>query len=260
MTVQKAPRFLSLKDIAQYSRQKGLALKEAVRSLLEEGGIPEIFRRNAGLISVQNQARLLDTPIFIAGAGGLGGEVAALLAQLGAGNLYLCDYDVFEESNTNRQRFCDSLTLGLPKAEITANALAKKIPWGDFKPVIHKLAPGDFPECFKNCAIVVDCLDSVAGKETLENEAMKAGIAWLHGSVLEYEGFACIKARPGGTLKSLYGSQIRESGAGSVLSCTVAGVASVMASLFIRWLNKPDYSSPLLHMDYSIPELERFSL
>lgn len=255
-----ASQFLSLKDIERYARKNGLALKDAARTLLCEGKIPEIFRRNDGLISVRNQIRLLDMPIFIAGVGGLGGEVASLLAQLGAGNLYLCDYDVFEESNTNRQRFCDSSTLGRPKAEIAACALAKKIPWGDFKPVIHKLAPGDVPECFKNCAIVADCLDSVAGKETLENEAMKAGLAWLHGSVLQHEGFACIKARASGTLKSLYGPQISVSGAGSVLSYTVAGVASVMTSLFMRWLNKPDYSSPLLHMDYSIPELERFSL
>lgn len=255
-----ASKFLPLKEIERYAKDKSLSLREAVRASLAEGAAPEYFRRNAGLISVENQLRLLDLPIFIAGVGGLGGEVAAHLAQIGAGTLYLCDYDAFEESNTNRQRFCDSSTLGLKKAEVASAALSRKIPWGDFKPVVQKLSPDNLPDCFNKCSIVVDCLDSVSGKETLESLAMEAGIAWLHGSVLDHEGFVCLKARADCVLKSLYGGQTNISGAGSVLSHTVAGAASAMIALFIRWLANPDYSSPLIHLDFSIPEMERFSL
>ena len=255
-----ASQFLPLIEIERCARDKGISLKEAVRSALAEGAAPECFRRNAGLISLQDQLRLLDLPIFIAGVGGLGGEVAAHLTHLGAANLYLCDYDIFEESNSNRQRFCDSSTLGLQKAAVTAEALSKKIPWGDFKPVFQKLSRDNLPATFKECSIVVDCLDSVSGKEKLESMAMEAGIAWLHGSVLDCEGFVCLKSRPDSVLKSLYGTQTNESGAGSVLSHIVGGTACAMIALFMRWLVNPDYSSSLIHLDFSVPEMEQFSL
>lgn len=67
--------------------------------------------------------RLLQTRVFVLGCGGLGGHVASLLARLGVGGLRLCDSDIFEESNLNRQYFCTESTLGQPKAVATARGL-----------------------------------------------------------------------------------------------------------------------------------------
>lgn len=231
-----------------------------MRALLKQQIMPEHFKRNQGLISLADQSKLLDMPIFIAGAGGLGGEIATHLAHMGAGNLYICDHDVFEESNTNRQRYCNSESIGQPKAIVTAAELLKKIPWGNFQPIVQKITSNHFPACFNNCAIVIDCLDSVSGKEMLENMAAQAGAAWLHGAVLQHEGFACINPRPANTLKSMYGSECQESGAGAVLSHVVAGTAGLMLALFNKWLVNPEYSSPLIHADFSIPEVEQFGL
>ena len=74
--------------------------------------------------------RLLQTRVFVLGCGGLGGHVASLLARLGVGGLRLCDSDIFEESNLNRQYFCTESTLGQPKAVATARGLRDMAGYG----------------------------------------------------------------------------------------------------------------------------------
>lgn len=254
------PEYASGAELEKFALDHALSLNEAVRIFLRNGNSLEQFRRNQGLLSQNQQASLLDLPIFLAGCGGLGGEMAAHLAQMGAGNLVLCDFDAFEESNLNRQRFCDRASLGRPKAEVAAKALAQKSPWGRFTPLIQKITPENLPAAFQDSALIIDCLDSVPGKRMLQDAALRSEKPWLHGAVLEHEGFARLEKRPSGFLDKLYGEAPQEKGAGPVLSHVVGGTAALMCSLFVKWLRDPDYSSPLLHVDFSIPELESFAV
>ena len=249
-------QFRSDEFVADYSRKKGLSLRDGLRALMRDGVFPERFRRNEGLVSPECQLELLDMPLFIAGCGGLGGEIAAQLARFGAGRLFLCDYDKFEESNLNRQRFCNMETLGRFKAETAAEELSKIAPFGEFHSKIFRLEPQRAPETLAACALVIDCLDSTQGKKMLENMARTAGRPWLHGAVLQFEGFACLRTHPRGLLERLYGADCRQDGAGSVLANVVAGTASLMLSLFVKWLHNREFSSRLIHADFSVPEVE----
>lgn len=249
----------SLADLAAFAKREKIPVRVALLKLLEQGLLPAQFKRNAHLLTIKEQIKLINMPIFVAGCGGLGGEIASHLARFGAGRLYLCDFDNFEESNLNRQRFCDMESVARKKAIVTAEALQKISPWGEFTPLIHKITSDSIPEEFATSFLVIDCLDSVGGKKTLEQLAEKNGLPWLYGSVLHNEGFACLQSQPGKILQSLYLDE-NQTGAGSVLSHVVAGTASVMISLFLKWLKNPEYSSPLIHMDFSVPELEKFSL
>lgn len=251
---------VSLADISSYAAQRGISMREAVRDFLLQGRWPSFLLRNSGLLSLQTQLNLLELPIFIAGCGGLGGEMAAHLVHLGAGDIILCDYDSFDETNLNRQRFCDTENLGVSKAAYTAKALSRKAPWGIYRPVEHKLELDTESPELEKCQLVIDCLDSVTAKKMLEKLAERVNAAWLYGAVLHHEGFACLKSDPGPYLEKLYGAECSSSGAGSVLSHVVSGTASLMCSLLLKWLENPAYNSPLLHMDFSIPDLNRFEL
>lgn len=253
-------QFCQAKQAAAFSRRHNIPLRKAMRKLLGHNVWPERFRRNFGLLGAAEQARLLDLPIFIAGCGGLGGEIAALLAHMGAGKICLCDYDIFEESNLNRQRFCDEESLGKAKAEVAATALRKLASWGEYRPLIQKLEPANLPELLEGSEIVIDCLDSIPARQMLEDATKAKGLAWLHGSVLENEGFACLEAAASGALRRQYKPDCVASGAGSVLAHVVAGTASLMAALFRRWLADSTTSSPLVHFDFSVPELQLFEL
>lgn len=253
------PQFCSLTHINAFANRHDTGVHEAVRHFLSHGIYPEHFRRNSGLISGENQQKLFAMPIFIAGCGGLGGEIAAHLCQLGAARLYLCDFDEFEESNLNRQRFCNSESLHGDKATYTVKELLKKVPWGRFVPLKARLDENNAPEYLSSCKVVFDCLDSIPARQMLENAAGKQNLTWVYGSVLQNEGFACLKSKAGSAISSLYGENCQESGAGSVLSHVVAGTASLMISLFLKWLDNPDFNSPLIHADFSVPEIEAFA-
>lgn len=252
--------FWSGASIAAYAARRNLAIKDALAELLGQGIWPLRFQRNYGILPAAVQIRLLDLPVFIAGCGGLGGQVAAQLCRLGAGRLRLCDCDVFEESNLNRQRFCTEKALGQPKAEVTAQALTDIAAFGSYEPLIESIAPGNAGALFGDSAIVIDCLDSVAGKKMLEQAAGDAGKPFLHGSVLQQEGFAFLASPANGALSRLYGASFTESGAGPVLANVVAGTASLMLALFVNWLVAGAQASRLLHLDFSVPELEAFQL
>ena len=49
------------------------------------------------------QERLRSSPVFIAGAGGLGSPVSIYLAAAGIGTIIICDHDTVDLSNLNRQ-------------------------------------------------------------------------------------------------------------------------------------------------------------
>ncbi len=85
------------------------------------------FERNLGFLSSQEQERLQDSTIAIAGGGGDGGEVARLLTRMGAGagtgEIRLADPDTFEIENINRQTGCTDSTIGVNKAEAVGGLL-----------------------------------------------------------------------------------------------------------------------------------------
>ncbi len=82
------------------------------------------FERNLGFFSVDEQQKLVDSTVAIAGAGGDGGMLAIQLARLGVGRLVLADPDPFESENINRQAACTTKTIGTNKAVAVGNYIS----------------------------------------------------------------------------------------------------------------------------------------
>ncbi len=62
------------------------------------------------------QVKLRNAKVAIAGLGGLGSNIAVMLARSGIGKLLLVDFDVVDVTNLNRQMYFIP-QLGKPKAE-----------------------------------------------------------------------------------------------------------------------------------------------
>jgi len=80
------------------------------------------FRR----IEWWEQSKLSAAKILVIGAGALGNEIVKNLALLGAGNIFVADLDVVEESNLSRSILYREHDAGRPKAEV-AVAAAREI-------------------------------------------------------------------------------------------------------------------------------------
>ena len=82
--------------------------------------IDEEFSRNIGLLTREDQRRLLSSRVAVAGAGGVGGLHLLTLARLGVGNFNIADPDIFEPVNINRQYGAFHSTMNRNKAEVLA--------------------------------------------------------------------------------------------------------------------------------------------
>lgn len=88
------------------------------------------FSRNHGITSDQEQARLRNATVAIAGMGGVGGDYLITLARAGIGGYKISDFDEFEVANFNRQYGATLSAVGKPKMS-----------------VMHELALDINPEC-----------------------------------------------------------------------------------------------------------------
>ena len=82
----------------------------------------EAFKRNRGLITEEEQEKLRNSRVAIAGMGGVGGVHLVTLARLGIGKFTIADPDVFEVANFNRQYGATISNVGRNKAEAMAEA------------------------------------------------------------------------------------------------------------------------------------------
>lgn len=84
------------------------------------------YMRLEKMIGNSNIKKLNGQKVLIVGLGGVGGSCFDTLIRSAIENIYVCDFDVFEESNLNRQILCTKDVLGLSKVDV-AEKKAKEI-------------------------------------------------------------------------------------------------------------------------------------
>ena len=85
--------------------------------------IPAAWQRNLGYLEPEEQELLGRAKVAVLGLGGVGGVAAELLVRAGVGRLAICDGDVFDASNLNRQVGALTSTLGQDKTRVAAQRL-----------------------------------------------------------------------------------------------------------------------------------------
>lgn len=120
------------------------------------------WQRNLGYLGRAEQDRLAVSRAAVLGLGGVGGVAAELLARAGVGGLSICDGDLFEAGNLNRQVGALSSTLGRSKAEVTAQRLQ------DINPGLRIAVHGPITlETASAEAVLADCRAGVLAVDAL---------------------------------------------------------------------------------------------
>jgi len=78
----------------------------------------DLFQRNYGIFSDEEQEKIRKAKILIIGCGGIGATVAIMLARSGVNHFMLIDCDVYHPSNMNRQIGCFTDTIGANKTQV----------------------------------------------------------------------------------------------------------------------------------------------
>ncbi len=104
--------------------------------------------------------------VGIAGAGGLGSNIAVALARSGIGTLVIADFDVVSLENLNRQQF--SLNqVGMPKVLALAENIRAFNPIIELITHIAKLTQDNLPELFGDCDLLLEAFDNADQKAML---------------------------------------------------------------------------------------------
>jgi len=228
------------------------------------------YERNIGAITREEQALLGAKKAAVIGCGGLGGHVAVLLARAGIGAFTLCDFDVFDESNLNRQLLCRETTLGRNKAEVVQEELALVASHADVRVVSVAAMPDSLPKILHGASVVMDCLDSLETRQYAAAAADVAGIPFIHGAVAGHQGFAMLVQPGEKSLELLYPAENYDGdgkgriGAESRLgvpATTPAAIAVLQAALAFQALFGKNPGNPrLCRLDIAVPMLEILTL
>ena len=103
---------------------------------------------------------------FIAGAGGLGSNVAIMLARAGLGALAVADFDNVSPSNMNRQQFTRA-QMGMPKTKALAENIRAISPELRFTEINKRLEAGNLEELIPAADIIFGCFDRPSCKAEL---------------------------------------------------------------------------------------------
>ncbi|WP_083562829.1 HesA/MoeB/ThiF family protein [Boudabousia liubingyangii] len=197
----------------------------------------------------EGQRRLYQSRVLVVGAGGLGSPVLMYLAAASVGHLAVCDFDVVEASNLQRQFLHPWSRLGQPKAQSAIQTLR------DFNPQVEYRELGRFPrvdddffvpeewlELLRSYDLVIDASDNFETKYSISRACQVAQVPHLWGTIVGWDfQVSLFTPRQGDGLRALYPHVPQPgttpSGAtDGVLGAACGQAGSVMAAEAIKYL------------------------
>ena len=134
----------------------------------------ERVTRNIGPITFKEQETIRTSRVAVLGVGGLGGPLAENLVRAGCQNLVICDFDVFDESNLNRQ-ICTIEEIGKKKIDVMETFLRKIDPEVAIKK-FFKITENNINSVLQDVKVVALTLDDPATSIFIARECRKRGI------------------------------------------------------------------------------------
>ena len=130
--------------------------------------------RNIGPVTFQEQETIRTSRVAVLGVGGLGGPLAENLVRAGCQNLVICDFDVFDESNLNRQ-ICTIEDIGKRKIDVVESFLLKIDSEVSIRK-FFKITQANIDAVLEGVKVIALTLDDPATSIFIAREARKRGI------------------------------------------------------------------------------------
>ncbi|WP_428910214.1 sulfur carrier protein ThiS adenylyltransferase ThiF [Niallia sp. Krafla_26] len=115
--------------------------------------------------------KLKKAKVGIAGLGGLGSNIAVMLARIGVGHLLLVDFDIVEPSNLNRQNYYVR-HLGMPKTLALKEQIEEINPFIKIDTELVKITEDNVAALFSDCDVICEAFDKADQKSMLINTAL----------------------------------------------------------------------------------------
>ncbi|MCO8194491.1 MULTISPECIES: sulfur carrier protein ThiS adenylyltransferase ThiF [Anaerofustis] len=110
--------------------------------------------------------KLKNAKVAVAGLGGLGSNIAVMLARSGIENIHIVDFDKVDLSNLNRQNYYIK-HLGMKKTKATIDILKEVNPYLNIKADDIKINETNAAQIFKDDDIICEAFDDAKNKAML---------------------------------------------------------------------------------------------
>ena len=226
------------------------------------------YKRHLPLLTEAAWKRLRETPLLLAGVGGLGSHVLESVARLGPLTIEFWDPGTLNEPDLNRQILYTEGDLGRLKVEAAAEVLRRINGELTLRPVAASLSASAF-EAESSLAgkdfVIFDCLDTFSARAELDAIHRRTGAPLFHGGVEGWYGQATTFLDREEGYEKVFGPEYAAiPGAGKpILPQTVAAVASFQVAEYLHWCENPEatpLSSAMLVYDGSSMRVDRVEL
>ncbi len=200
------------------------------------------YIRNEQMLSREENLKLRDFSVAVAGCGGLGGYIIELLARLGIGHITAIDSDVFETSNLNRQLLSHPGNLGLSKTQQAFERVKLINPEVVLTPRHITITENNAVSILQDHDIVADALDNISSRRIIGEAANNLKIPMIHGAIAGWHAQIATIYPGDNTLEAIYPAgyeQGAETESGNP-SFTPALAASVQVAEILKVLLKKD--------------------
>ena len=145
---------------------------------------------------MESQEKLKRAAVFVAGAGGGASPTIMQLALAGFGTIIVCDSDVVELSNLNRQVLHDETRIGMNKA-LSAKMTVERInPHVNVLPCPQKLTSENVCELVGDADVILDMFDDLEAKFVLSEYAAVKKIPHIISAMTDINGYAAVFHTP----------------------------------------------------------------
>ncbi len=216
------------------------------------------YSRNIGALTEAQFQSLQEKSVCVIGCGGLGGYIIEEFLRLGVKKITAVDYDVFDESNLNRQILATEKTLGKNKALSAVDRGQVVNPDVEINPISEKFTLENGAKIVEGHDLVIDALDNVTSRLELSNICSIANIPIVHGAIEECALQIAFILPNSKLLETIYKDSVI-SNIPSSLVPTVAICASLQVMESIKYFCNLDQPAIgyLLHFDLLSMEIDK---
>ena len=139
-------------------------------------------------IGYEGQEKLTKSHVLIVGAGGLGSPAALYCAASGVGKLTICDFDVVDLTNLQRQIIHTTQSVGINKAVSAQQTIYEINPEITVQTIQQKSSEAEFKILAEQADVVIDCSDNFATRYALNRVCLQLKKPLVSGAAIGFEG------------------------------------------------------------------------
>ena len=141
-------------------------------------------------VGVKGQKKLLESKVFLVGAGGLGSPAAFYLAAAGIGKIGIADNDNVDFSNLQRQILHSTKDVDYPKAQSAKETIEDLNPDIEVVPYTDRLNSENIIDIIKDYDVILDGSDNFPTRYLVNDACVMLGKPLSHGAIFRFDGQA----------------------------------------------------------------------